>query len=439
MEEIQEDQIPQNKKIVIITSGSRGDCQPFIALGLGLKDLGYKVVLATEERLRQLVEGFGLAFFKIAGDPTNVLFTEEGQKWLAEGKIRVMMNKMNEEMKPYFEQTLMDYEMACEDADLIISAPLCYSQTYSIAEKMKVPWIPVLLGPSIPTREFALPFLTSWNLFGFLNKFTYSLLFKMMWLNEKSRINNWREKTLQIPAISESRGIIDIIEKRHIDVICGFDEQLIPTLSRPADWAPEYRMIGYLFVPEVPDSEIDPKLLGFMEIGSPPVFLGFGSMPAPGKDGAQRLLNMALQISRNLKLRVVLAMGWTDIDKINTDEISDDVLVVKSVPHSWIFPRSLLTVHHCGVGTVAALASGVPCIACPIYLDQPANAQQLFRLGMSPAPIPFSQLTSDTLTSAVKEVLNSELMKKRAKEVKMEVDKKDGVANAIAIVKKFLC
>eukprot|EP01119_Soliformovum_irregulare_P001015 TRINITY_DN1075_c0_g1_i4.p1 TRINITY_DN1075_c0_g1~~TRINITY_DN1075_c0_g1_i4.p1 ORF type:complete len:133 (-),score=65.34 TRINITY_DN1075_c0_g1_i4:43-390(-) len=91
------------------------------------------------------------------------------------------------------------------------------------------------------------------------------------------------------------------------------------------------------------------------------------------------------------------------------------------------------------VGTVAALASGVPCIACPIYLDQPANAQQLFRLGMSPAPIPFSQLTSDTLTSAVKEVLNSELMKKRAKEVKMEVDKKDGVANAIAIVKKFLC
>ncbi len=48
--------------------------QPYIVLGLALRTRGHNVRVATEERLRPLVEEFGMAFAKIDGDSTGLLF-----------------------------------------------------------------------------------------------------------------------------------------------------------------------------------------------------------------------------------------------------------------------------------------------------------------------------------------------------------------------------
>ena len=46
-----------------------------------------------------------------------------------------------------------DYWAACQGAGLIISAPLCFTPTLCCAEKLGVPWVPVALGPVMPTGE----------------------------------------------------------------------------------------------------------------------------------------------------------------------------------------------------------------------------------------------------------------------------------------------
>lgn len=69
-------------KVVILTSGSRGDVQPYVVLGLELARRGHEVVVATEARMERLVTQLGggvLAFHKIAGDPTAMLFSKESQ------------------------------------------------------------------------------------------------------------------------------------------------------------------------------------------------------------------------------------------------------------------------------------------------------------------------------------------------------------------------
>lgn len=43
-------------KIVIVSIGTRGDVQPSVILGLALRKRGHDVVVATEERLRPLVD-----------------------------------------------------------------------------------------------------------------------------------------------------------------------------------------------------------------------------------------------------------------------------------------------------------------------------------------------------------------------------------------------
>jgi hypothetical protein len=64
---------PLHLNIVIQVIGSRGDIQPFVALGRELKSHGHRVRLATHLTFRQFVLDSGLEFFNIGGDPTELM------------------------------------------------------------------------------------------------------------------------------------------------------------------------------------------------------------------------------------------------------------------------------------------------------------------------------------------------------------------------------
>lgn len=60
--------------IVVQVVGSRGDVQPFVALGKVLKNTyGHRVRLATHSNFEKLVRENGLEFFSIGGDPAHLM------------------------------------------------------------------------------------------------------------------------------------------------------------------------------------------------------------------------------------------------------------------------------------------------------------------------------------------------------------------------------
>ena len=63
--------IPLN--IVIHIVGSRGDVQPFVALGKELQLSGHRVRIATHSAFKGFVEDNGLEFFSIGGDPAELM------------------------------------------------------------------------------------------------------------------------------------------------------------------------------------------------------------------------------------------------------------------------------------------------------------------------------------------------------------------------------
>jgi UDP:flavonoid glycosyltransferase YjiC (YdhE family) len=56
-------------KITILALGSRGDVQPLVGLGLGLKNAGYEVRVATHATFEKLVQQIGLRFSLIKSIP----------------------------------------------------------------------------------------------------------------------------------------------------------------------------------------------------------------------------------------------------------------------------------------------------------------------------------------------------------------------------------
>ncbi len=71
-------------KIVILTIGSRGDVQPYVALGAGLQRAGHRVVLATDNAFENLVANHGLEFSPLQGSFFNWLRAARANRhWLA--------------------------------------------------------------------------------------------------------------------------------------------------------------------------------------------------------------------------------------------------------------------------------------------------------------------------------------------------------------------
>ena len=78
--------------ISILAMGSRGDVQPYVALGAGLLTRGFRVRVACSQPYRSLVEAVGLEYAALPGDPRAALATQQGQAWLAANPARRRSN-----------------------------------------------------------------------------------------------------------------------------------------------------------------------------------------------------------------------------------------------------------------------------------------------------------------------------------------------------------
>lgn len=106
-------------RITILTIGSRGDVQPYVALGVGLQTAGHRIRVATHACFKPMIGELGLDFFPIAGDPRGTLEGETGQKWLEANKNPfTFVKRMMDAAKPFMGQILDDYWRAAQDADL---------------------------------------------------------------------------------------------------------------------------------------------------------------------------------------------------------------------------------------------------------------------------------------------------------------------------------
>ena len=67
--------------IVIQVVGSRGDVQPFLAMGNELQARGHRVRIATHNVFRDFVKSAGLEFFPIGGDPAELMAVRVVSYW----------------------------------------------------------------------------------------------------------------------------------------------------------------------------------------------------------------------------------------------------------------------------------------------------------------------------------------------------------------------
>ena len=414
-------------KIAIIAPGSQGDVQPFLALGKGLIKAGNTVRLVTNQNYEQQVKSYGLEFWSIEVSMEDIIRSEKMRGVLESGKLLTSMARMGKELKQHAALLAERSLNACRDVDMIMAGISGLFTGYSIAEKLEIPFLQAQNIPFTPTKAFPgtlFPKFPSW--LGY--KLSHRLTQQVVWQAYRPTDKVVREQVLKMPKSSFFGPFKSDSFKNH-PILYGISPSVIP---RPIDWANNIYITGFWFL-EPPEDWIPPsRLTEFLQAGPTPLYVGFGSM---SNKKPEDTANLVLEALRKTDQRAIVFSGWGGLSMTNLPE---SVLMIDSVPHSWLFPRVQAVIHHGGAGTTAAgLRAGVPSVIVPFHGDQPFWGRLIADLGIGPKPIPRKKLTTKRLVRAIQIVKEDQKMHDRAADIGSKIRSEDGIEKAIALLTKL--
>lgn len=378
-------------KVLLAPQGSRGDVQPQLVLGEELQRRGHGVTLAAPPNFRPQAESRGFKFIPVGEDINafmrrNAYMTEQHPVVALPGQIQLL--------REHIEWQIGDLFAVDHDADIVVGAGLCYGGKM-VAEQRGVPHVFCCYTLSAMHSSAHPPaVLPLYGMPSIANRALWSFITGTFQVTLGTKLNELRRKLglkADYNAWKSIHGSETILAQ---DAIIG---------ELPSD-APGNNLHIPALVPHPdsarPLSDLLERFLRGAGIGStdasPVVYLGFGSMPTVDRP---RIVQIATELFERHGARVILQSSHAEEDGV---ELPPGVFPLDDADHASLFPRVDLIVHHGGAGTTAAaLRSGIPQLIVPHIVDQFFHGRRTAELGLGPAPIPKSKLTSDAIAAAL--------------------------------------
>jgi UDP:flavonoid glycosyltransferase YjiC (YdhE family) len=425
-------------RIGIITIGSRGDVQPYIALGKGFKHAGYEVRLLTHGAFADAVHDEGLDFADLGVDPRTVMEQVMQEAGLAKRSSRVALFRQVAFMRqalriaqPLLYEGAQRCWQATQDVDAVLFNPLGVYISIPLAHKRGIPAFAANVQPITPTREFPsvlFPPAPVWlaPLRSSYNRLSAKVVERVRWPMYRGSMGKAVHGVLGTPL----RSPLAQMRREQTPNFYGFSAHVLP---RPVDWPNFCHVTGYWYLDTNADWSPPSELEAFLQAGPPPVYIGFGSMRGADERDLTKEVVRALE---NCGQRGILLTGW---GAITHESLPETIFAIDEVPHDWLFPRVAAVVHHGGSGTIGAgLRAGLPSLIVPFIGDQSFWGRQIFTRGLGPRPLEYTRLSAEALAQAITTMVTDQAMRKRAAEVGKQIRAEDGVGNVVRLVERYL-
>lgn len=422
----------RSHKITVLAIGSTGAVYPFCALALGLQQAGHQVRVATNPNFEGFVRGLGLDFAAIAGDFQALLKSESGQRLLQGERVKLIEDDL-------LRQQMHNALDAAQDAEVFIFNHLAV-WAYHVAERLDIPSFFASTIPLSATQSFSfLSFSEDPNanpLKGWLNYGSYVLMELIATWKGRAVTNSVRKEwgLSSLPALGVRFRRDQPRYLTPLPILYGVSPSIV---SKPKEWGSSIYMTGVWFLDRAEEYEPPAALTQFLEAGETPICVGFGSMT---DTSSETLTNIVLEAIAVSKQRAIILSGWGELGKIElAHPLKQQVFVIDSVPHSWLFSRVKAVVYHGGSGTTAAVCrAGLPSIVVPYFADQSGWGERLHQLGVSPKPIPRKQLSIASLAEEIAIVTSDLEMQQKAAQLGMKISSENGVEQAVSIIHQCL-
>lgn len=400
-------------RILLLTAGSRGDVEPFVALGLQALERGHEVCLGVTREFVDPVRAAGLDVATLEGDFAGLVAQQGVSARAALRSYRTVVAPMMAAVLRSAAEAALAFR-----PDILVHHPKVLSAPVAAA-RLAVPHVLVEIVPTLtPTRAFPAAGVTTVNL-GPLNPVTYraaagaSRMFAATLRSIRSDLDLPVRGPLPPPGLT-----------------------LVPVstalLERPADWPQTTQITGAWHHAGVDPSaagELDAEVEAFLD-GGEVVYAGFGSMAAGDPAARARAV---IGAARATGRRALLVTGWGGLAVPEDLVTGNDLLVRRALPHAAVLHRCAVAVHHAGAGTAhAAVRAGTVSIPVPFLADQPFWAALLHRRGLGTAPLPPRRLTTAALTKALESLPTPAAAARAAQMMASE----DGCGHALRLIEQ---
>ncbi|KAJ7103740.1 hypothetical protein C8R44DRAFT_887261 [Mycena epipterygia] len=416
--------------IVIQVVGSRGDVQPFIALGNELQKHGHRVRLATHNVFEGFVRESGLEFYPIGGDPAELMAYMvknpgliPSMQSLRHGDIQRKRTMVSEMLDGCWRSCVEPDTVSHAPfvAEAIIANPPSFGHVHC-AQALGIPLHLMFTMPWSSTRAFPHPLANlkySSTDPGIANYISYGIVEFLTWQGLGDIINKWRA-SVDLEPVPATEGAA-LAETLKIPFTYCWSPALV---AKPADWDSHIDICGFFFR-DPPNYAPPPDLDAFLRAGPPPVYIGFGSIVI---DDPRRMSTILLQAVQAAGVRAIISRGWSKLD----GPVLPNVLYLGDCPHEWLFQHVAAVVHHGGAGTTACgLLNGKPTAIVPFFGDQPFWGNMVAAAGAGPKPIHHQALGVRNLAQAIAFCLTPEAAA-AARIIADKMRSESGVQTAVA-------
>lgn len=417
---------------LLTTLGSLGDLHPYIAVGIGLRERGHQVTIATSEIYRSKVEGEGLRFHPLRPDLGELIDRPEVIREVVHPRTgtEYVFRKL---FLPWVEQGFTDTIEAARDADLIVGHPVAFA-TPTAAEYLKKRWISIALQPSVflsafdPPAISGAPYLKPLHALGPGASRAFFRLARRI-------ARGWGEP---LNALRRKLGLRELANPVLDDMFSPYGTQawFSRVLAEPQpDWPKDTGVTGFAFYDKLePGEGMSAELGEFLNAGPAPVVFTLGSSAVYD---AGAFYTESAAAARKMGCRAVLLVG-RDGRNAPQGPLPDSVFVAEYAPYSELLPRAAATVHQGGVGTTAqALRAGRPMLVVPHGNDQPDNAARVRKLGVARV-IPKRHYRADRVAKELKAAVEDRCYATAAFRAAAEMAGENGVRAACEGLEKMV-
>jgi len=401
-------------KYILVSVGTRGDMEPFLALAQILQKQGHKTICAFPEQFKPLADDAGQRFF-----PLNKDVDGEDAVNLMGGKIS-LFKKIGILIRLYKLGVIVNKQMVNEQIQLFEQEKpdrviFNGKSTYPIIWEMQNPGKAFLVSP-IPclihkVNEY--PHVGFKGNYGkTINRLTYSL-------TNFGLLKNISDTTKEV------RAKLNIKSSKIKETLYGLNTlyAISPTLFRQPDYWPEQaRVVGYFERNKQTNWNPEKELLDFIDSHPKMLFITFGSMTNPEPEKKTQLIIDILQRNKIPAIINIASGGLLEPEDYDRSLIRFE----KTIPYDWIFPKIHAVIHHGGSGTThAAVKNGCATMIIPHIIDQFHWNNLLSDLGVGPKGIAIDKLSEKKLEQKILDLFINEGYKLNAEQLALSMKSED--------------
>ena len=394
--------------ITLATIGSRGDIQPYIALGTALQAKGHEVTVATHPWAKDLLNSYNLTHAPV-GDNIDIHYTAKQFVENSGNNLKGFQFALN-----FIFHSLRnchsDFLKVLRDTDMVIGHGIVGNAE---ADMLNKPFVTVSIAPMGLQKEYRASSNILKNSCIYLGDKLKGLLFGKPYIN-------FRKETGAPPPGSKT-------DFPYLALV-----PVSPLIQKHNPyWKPITEITGFFFADTPVDYSPSPGLIKFIRAGEKPVFLTFGSMFHREED-TNKLFDLICEAIDLSGTRALLLMP----DLVPGDKsIPSDIFLINDIPYSWLLNRVSMVIHHFGFGTTAeVLRAGLPSIPVPHLFDQKMRATQIYKMELAARPLDISSLNSGKLAAAITQTASDNRLIKHCYETGLKISRENGTERAVELI-----